>query len=192
MKEFLMLAAVMALAAVCGAELLQISLPQMEYADTEVVTNVSFSADMDRTGDFGFSLSFNGTPSNNVEMAFGIDSDTNGVLSASETEMAIVWDCGEWKVCKGFDEIVLKAQDPMTNDYHSLTWKSRINGFGVPSLIEISDGSSPLFAEVSDTKPSWAYSRNWNMIRLTGRGIDVLNDQFEVVVRPEGLAIILR
>ncbi len=170
----------------------RMSLPPREHADTEVVTNVPFSAAMDRTGDFNFSLSFNGTPSNNVEMAFGVDSDADGVLSVAETEMAVVWDCGEWKVCRGFDEIVLRTPDPMTNDCRSLTWKSRIDKRGVPSRVEIADGGQPLFAEVSDAKSPWTYSRRWNMMRLVGRGVDVLDDRFEVVVNPEGLAVILR
>ncbi len=116
----------------------------------------------------------------------------DGVLSVAETEMSIVWDCGEWKVCRGFDEIVLTSRDPVTNVCRSLTWKSRIDRTGVPSLIEIFDGGRPLFAEVSGAKPSWTYSRGWNMMRLVGRGVDVLDDRFEVVVNPEGLAVILR
>ncbi len=120
-KRIFTLAAMVAVAALSAhAATSRMGLPPREHADTEVVTNVPFSAAMDRTGDFNFSLSFNGTPSNNVEMAFGADSNADGVLSVAETEMAVVWDCGEWKVCKGFDEIALRAQDPMTNVCRSL------------------------------------------------------------------------
>ncbi len=116
-RHFFGIAAMIAVAAFSAhAATSRMSLPPREHADTEVVTNVPFGAAMDRTGDFNFSLSFNGTPSNNVEMAFGVDANADGVLSVAETEMSIVWDCGEWKVCRGFDEIVLTSRDPMTND----------------------------------------------------------------------------
>ncbi len=170
----------------------QMSLPPGEYADTEVVTNVPFSVAMERAGDFSFSLSFNGTSSNNVEVAFGIDSNANGVLSVEETEMTIAWDCGEWKVCKDFDEVVLRTQNPMTNLCRLLAWKSRIDNNGIPSLIEMSDNGQALFTELPREKPSWVYNRAWDVIRLTGRGIDVLNDRFEVAVTPEGLSVIFR
>ena len=57
-------------------------LPPVEYLDTETVTNVPFTAWQDHLRYFTFKLAFNATPSNNVEMAFGMDGSTGttGIL----------------------------------------------------------------------------------------------------------------
>ncbi len=170
----------------------EVSLPECEYADTETVTNVAFRTELKHPGEFNFSLSFSGTASNNVEAAFGVDSNSNGVLSVSETEFSVAWDCGKWVMRKCFDKTVATAENVSTNDCHSFVWKSRINTAGVPVVIDIADDGQPLFAGISASKPAWTYSRNWNMIRLTGRGVDVLNDRFEISVKPDGFYFFLR
>ena len=58
------------------------ALPSVEHPDTETATNLSFTAWQPHLRYFTFSLSFNATPSNNVEMAFGTDrtTGTTGIL----------------------------------------------------------------------------------------------------------------
>lgn len=51
-------------------------LPPIEYADTETVTNMAFTAWERGLREFRFDLAFTGTASNNVEMAFGADAVT--------------------------------------------------------------------------------------------------------------------
>ena len=70
-------------------------LPPIEYADTETVTNVAFTAWERGLREFRFDLAFTGTASNNVEMAFGADADGNGELSEGEVAVRAGWDCGE-------------------------------------------------------------------------------------------------
>ena len=79
------------------------SLPPAVHADTEVSTNVPFTATLDAAGRFAFDLSCRATPSNNVEVAFGTDADGDGVLDLGETDCVIGWDCGAWFVRKGAD-----------------------------------------------------------------------------------------
>ena len=79
------------------------ALPPVVHADTETVTNVPFTAALDAAGRFRLSLSCLATPSNNVEAAFGVDRDADGVLALEETDCVVGWDCGAWFVRKDAD-----------------------------------------------------------------------------------------
>ena len=56
------------------------ALPPSAYADTEVSTNVPFTAWEEHQKRFEHRLSFEATPSNNVQVAFGTDADADGML----------------------------------------------------------------------------------------------------------------
>jgi len=70
-------------------------LPASEFLDTEV----SAHHRLEQPGIVNFldfSLAFNGTASNNVEVAFGRDADGDNVLAVHETEMIVGWRCGRY------------------------------------------------------------------------------------------------
>ena len=73
-----------------------VALPPVQYVDTETTTNVPFMMGANGRHTFRFALSFAGTPSNNVEVALGVDANSDGMLSAGETELVVGWDCGHW------------------------------------------------------------------------------------------------
>ena len=50
----------------------------------------------------------------------------------------------------------------------------------------------PVFADLSASAPDWIYNGNWNLMRLTARGVDVQDEQFEVSVRNAAFVINLR
>ena len=56
-------------------------LPPPVFADTEVSTNVATRSWTERTRMFNVVLSFDATPSNNVQAAFGTDESADGNLS---------------------------------------------------------------------------------------------------------------
>ncbi len=89
-----------------------VRLGSSQYADTEVSTNVAFAAWTERMFAFEYELDFDGTPSNNVQVAFGIDADGDGILAPEEERMAVGWDCGEWFVRNVAEDIGL-AQVPL-------------------------------------------------------------------------------
>ena len=66
-----------------------LSLPPVEKADAEVVTNVPLPALSRRAGRFAFSLGCRATPTNNVEIAFGFDADEDGILAPRETRLVM-------------------------------------------------------------------------------------------------------
>lgn len=65
------------------------AMPVSPCADTEVSTNVAINKAQISYSDLEFH--FSGTPTNNLELAFGTDANTNGVLDAEEVETRFGW-----------------------------------------------------------------------------------------------------
>ena len=73
--------------AVFGIELP--ALPQSEFADTEVSTNLVFAVGEGANRRLVFSLELEATPTNNVEVAIGCDVDEDGLLSLDEAALTV-------------------------------------------------------------------------------------------------------
>ena len=71
-------------------------LPEPNFADTEVSTNIPIVVDSACTDDFTISFSLFATPTNNLEVAVGRDANCDGSLSLDETAIAFGYDCGRW------------------------------------------------------------------------------------------------
>ena len=89
MKRAMTVLMFMSVASAWASEPVALSLPAVEKADAEVVTNVSLPALSRRAGRFAFSLGCRATPTNNVEIAFGADVDEDGVLAPRETRLVM-------------------------------------------------------------------------------------------------------
>ena len=165
-----------------------VSLPPAEFADTETTTNMPFFVGDSRC--FRFALSFVGTPSNNVQVALGVDADANGVLSLSETRMVAGWDCGRWFVRDFVGGRTYDAAAREMSGRRSFEWHvTAPEEGGGPSLSITADGEG-VFSAIAALMPSWIHDPNWNMLRLTGRGADELRDSF--LLSPGGLVIRIR
>lgn len=71
-------------------------LPQSEYADAEVSTNISFEVGFDMMSRMNFSISLDASLTNCVEAAIGTDTDNDGNLSLEETDYTVGYRCGKW------------------------------------------------------------------------------------------------
>lgn len=98
-----MVLAVLIVVSAWGRAVVPAELPPAVHADTETVTNVPFATALDVAGCLSFGLVCRATPSNNVEVAFGRDSDGNGMLDVGEEDCIVGWDCGAWFVREGAD-----------------------------------------------------------------------------------------
>ena len=78
-------------------------LPQSEYADTEVSTNIAFAVERPAMTRIEFTVALDATPTNNVEVAIGTDENSDGNLSVEESAYAFGYDCGSW-FCRERDE----------------------------------------------------------------------------------------
>ena len=72
------------------------SLPQSEFADTEVSTNMAFVVERPAMTRIEFTVALDATPTNNVEVAIGTDANGDGNLSVEESAYVFGWDCGKW------------------------------------------------------------------------------------------------
>ena len=71
-------------------------LPQGEYADTEVSTNIAFAVERPVMTRIEFTVALDATPTNNVEVAIGADANGDGNLAVEEAAYVFGYDCGAW------------------------------------------------------------------------------------------------
>ena len=72
------------------------ALPQSEYADTEVSTNIAFAVERPAMTRIEFTVALDVTPTNNVEVAIGTDTNSDGNLAVEEAAYVFGYDCGAW------------------------------------------------------------------------------------------------
>ena len=72
------------------------ALPQSEYADTEVSTNIAFAVERPAMTRIEFTVALDATPTNNVEVAIGTDTNSDGNLAVEEAAYVFGYDCGTW------------------------------------------------------------------------------------------------
>ena len=170
------------------------SLPQSEYADTEVSTTHRLEQPELGFRGLDFRLDFNGTPSNNVEVAFGRDEDSDGALAPHETDVVVGWECGRYFIERFMTGERIEEPNVGTNDVaRSLAWHYTLRKRGkVFRAFVATNEVGAAFAPVSRDAPSWLYDRNWNLMRLTARGVDVQDERFEVEVKSSGFFVNLR
>ena len=114
-----------------------LSLPPVVHVDTEVTTNVVISSWQRGSAKFAFSLSCIATPSNNVEVAFGEDVNTNGVLEPEETDLVVGWNRGAWFVQNGTDGERLSVVSTSEEDVKTFAWSYRLTSAPVPTRLEV-------------------------------------------------------
>ena len=190
MKSFLFCLA-LPLAAV-GLELPQLVAPG--FLDTEVSTTHRLEQPAFGLRGLDFRLDFTGTPSNNVEVAFGRDGDEDGALAPHETDVVVGWECGRYFIERFRTGERIEEPDVGTNDVErSLAWHYTLRKGGkVFKAFAATNEIGAVFAQVSTNAPAWLYDRNWNLMRLTARGADVQGERFEVDVQSSGMFIHLR
>ena len=71
-------------------------LPQSEFADTEVSTNIAFAGERPAMTRIEFTVALDATPTNGVEVAIGTDANGDGNLSVEESAYVFGYDCGKW------------------------------------------------------------------------------------------------
>ena len=146
------------------------TMPETAHDDTEVVTNHPFAAIRADSRLFALRLELDATPSNSVEVAFGRDADCDGVLSRFEATMRVGWDCGVWEIvdCATGDVF----SEPGSPGPVSLSWMLNFSPAGVPKSLATSVSGTGVFAALAEHPPQFLFSKDWNMVRVTCRGIE--------------------
>ena len=162
-------------------------LPPWETADTEVSTNCPFAFEKTNVKHLRIGLDCIGTPSNNVQVAFGRDANTNGVLEVSETGFAVGWDCGEW-VLRDSGTNEWCAVPVTTNAQKSLAFDLGV-ARAKPRRVSAMENGEPLAWDVPEKPPRSLYCNEWDTLRLTVRGIDPPEESVRAQVVVEGFKI---
>lgn len=166
-------------------------LPPVAHADTETVTNVPLAAWERGLRAFRFDLAFTGTPSNNVEMAFGTDADGDGELSDGEIAVRAGWDCGELLVANNVTDE--RAVEDAPAGAHAFSCVCETRSAGRIVNVACTDNGRRAFPGLAAARPAWLHSPVWNMVRLVGRGENVRSgERFSAKTTPSGLLFRLR
>ena len=166
--------------------------PVSPYLDTEVTTNVPINKADISYSDLNFR--FDGTPTNNLELAFGTDMNTNGVLDAEEVGTRFGWRAGRYFIenaqtgeLLGGD--VLNPTQSFSVDMHL---EVRYSSQRVRKVVVSGVNAADFGALVSNVPPAWVWRREWNLMRATRRGMEPPSDWIEYSASHRGFAIRLR
>ena len=149
-------------------------LPVSLYTDTEISTNIAFNASRIDTKRFELNFLFECGLSNSFQVALGRDADEDGVLSFSETDTIFGWRNGRYIIedtkhsCR-YEECATVS----TQGAHSLSIKMRMTSDYKPKEFLARAGSVQLFADFENDVPAWLYRPEWNLMRVTRRGVSV-------------------
>ena len=171
-------------------------LPGPVFADGEVSAGAALPAG--RTNDlrtFRLEMTFDATPSNNVQAAFGRDAaPADGCLDAGETDFIVGWDCGEWFLRpRGLRERY--AFSPAAQDgARTLTVFIRVTSRDVFQAPVFKDGGTEFtFPGLQTTPwPEWLMPDLWTHLRVTVRGADAPGESVKAVFAPGGASIFIR
>lgn len=167
------------------------------WADSEATTNIVFALGDVRMSNINFTLDFDATSSNNVQVSYGTDLNGNGSLDLEEQMMTVGWDCGRWLICGNTNGSVragmeLFSIEPATTNVHKhFVWKGVVS-VGKTHTAEMSENDSTLDFGLPRPFPSWMYDRNWNLMRVTVRGVGNACERFWVKTTKIGTAIFIR
>ena len=168
------------------------------FADREVSGDAAITANAaENLRRFRLEISFDATPSNNVQIAFGRDSEPlDGALAAEETAFIVGWDSGEWFLRPtGLKERFVHAPaNGQTPGRRMLRAAIRVNTQGTPTAVEFSDdaGAFAFDGLPPAPPPLWLTPDNWNLLRVTVRGAAIAEEDVRVRFLPDGAPIILR
>lgn len=181
------------LAAQCGAW--QVSVPSMPvspFADTEVSTNMPINRTDINYADLEFR--FAGTPTNNLELAFGTDVNTNGVLDADEVETRFGWRGGRYFVenARTWEMFDGGASGQSQNFSVNLHLEVRHGSQQVRKVVVSGANASDFGSLVSNVPPAWVWRREWDLMRATRRGAEPPSDWIEYTAGNYGFSIRLR
>ena len=142
------------------------------FPNPEVSTNVAFNARRSDTRSFGVALELTGSVSNCVDIAFGRDADGDGDLAPEEADLVLGWSGGAYTL------------EDVASDRR---YESAVEGDGVPRRISLSvatdrdfvpvsagitNETGACFAEVTVAAPRWLFRPEWNLMKVTRRGLD--------------------
>ena len=192
MKNILLILAACIVATAFSKAVGPAPLGEASFVDTEASTNMPPPACAGDPHSVAFTLDFMGFPSNAVEIAFGVDADSDGALAPDETRLVIGWDCAVWFVRNEKEGETLSEPAAVAAGSQTLNVSMRVGWDGRPSSYAVRGGNTPIFTGLTSAPPSWLHDCSWNLCRVTSRGVGSHNASFVVSSTPDGFGIFVR
>ena len=192
----LILVAVLAslLAAPCAARHVVVPTMSMSpFADTEIAANAVLRTPGFDVREMNLRIRLDGTPTNNLEVAFGRDADKNGVLDDSEIDVVYGWRAGRYFIenVRGWERIETEA---VTNAVSCVFDIRLLNtgGAAPKSLSAVCGGAAAFEALAANPPPAWLYRAEWDMVRAVRRGAGGASEWIDCEVDNHPFSIRLR
>ena len=166
--------------------------PVPTFNDMERSTNAPINPEvLQHARVFECSVSLLATPSNAVEVAFGTSRNGDGILHHGDETFAVGWEGGAWFVASATNRIYSVQQEGTAR--RSLSFTLHLSEDGAPRSLSLSaTGTENAFPSLINTPPTWMFSREWDAVRLTVRGVDEADEAATVRFGPNPAFIILR
>ncbi|MBR2837754.1 MAG: hypothetical protein IKE55_03120 [Kiritimatiellae bacterium] len=168
-------------------------LPQADFADTEVSTNLAFAAGDNHVVEMTFAL-HGECVSNCLQVAFGRDADCDGILGPDESEALFGWRNGRCFAENAPEGIrVEEAADDVGATSRVFTAGFRISrARGLRRFAVVGEDGAAVFTNLSASAEGWPCRIVWDTMRVTRRGPGVPDEWFSCDVRPGYFVLRLR
>ena len=148
------------------------SLPVSRYVDAEVSTNIAFNTSRTDVKTFELNFQLECSSSNCIQVALGRDIDSDGILSFAETDVVYGWRNGrcfveDVKGASRYEEKVSSLEKESQNFSISIQTTKEYQ----PKAFSAMVGSTSVFMSLTETVPAWLYCPEWNLMRITRRGV---------------------
>ena len=167
--------------------------PVSPYLDTEVSTNFALHAGRTDTWGFDLRIQIAGTPTNDLEVAFGVDANTNGVLEVEEIETVYGWRGGRYFVenVPAWERIEVEAITNVLCGVCDIHLEN--NASVVPKRFAATCGGVAAFGGLATTPPpAWLFKREWDMVRVVRRGAGIPSEWVRCDIEYQSFSIRLR
>ena len=171
--------------AVCGAFAAGTAhVSQMEespWLDTEVYTNIVIKASQNELRKIDVDMQFIGSPTNNVQIAFGHDADGDGDLADEEAQLVFGWKSGRRFLSLPFEEYRIADESAAQQaGSHRLHVVAQFNGQQRPVSFSLRDNASACLTNFVAQAHDWSGVGSWNICKVTRRGVNEAFEQIDV------------
>ena len=191
-RKTLLLFAFAAALPVVGGEVAPSAAPAPVFRDCESATNAPIrSAVMQNADVVNARISLLATETNMVQVAFGKSTSGDGVLLPGDESFSFGWRNGAWFFASPSNRV--ESATATNAAPRSLSFQLRLSEEGKPRRlsIEAPDAGDAFAALVADP-PEWMFSREWDAVRLTVRGVGDRAEDASVRIVADPWVLIMR
>lgn len=167
--------------------------PASQFADTEVSTNIAFNATRSDMREFDVRMELSGSVSNCVQVAFGRDEDGDGDLAPEETGLVLGWRGGRYVVEDVSGEMRYFEDGVSADDAGRFLHMSvKMDRDMVPKRAAFTNEVGACFVPLASPVPAWLYREEWNLMKVTRRGVVVADEWVRFVGEYRRFVITIR